>query len=163
MIAARKLWAPIALVIIVFAIYISPLGDTIVNFFSPAQTEISRPIMADDQSANFTFCSRSPRVNCIVDGDTFWYQSRKIRIADINTPEVSRPLCPREAAMGKQATARLHQLLNAGKFSLAIADRDQDRYGRDLRIIYRKGQSIGDIMVAEGLAHHWRGKKESWC
>jgi endonuclease YncB( thermonuclease family) len=33
----------------------------------------------------------------VVDGDTFWYQGTKIRIADINAPEVSHPGCPQKA------------------------------------------------------------------
>jgi micrococcal nuclease len=25
------------------------------------------------------------------------------------------------------------------------------------------GQSIGDIMIAQGLAHRWEGHKLNWC
>ena len=58
--------------------------------------------------------SRLPRVTCVVDGDTFWYAGTKIRLADINTPEVSRPACPAEARLGRRASERLQQMLNAG-------------------------------------------------
>ncbi|WP_342780177.1 thermonuclease family protein [Devosia ginsengisoli] len=87
----------------------------------------------------------------------------KIRIADINTPEVSSPACGAEAALGRRATTRLRELLSAGSFELQPADRDEDVYGRKLRVVVRGGHSIGDTLVAEGLAHHWRGYKESWC
>jgi micrococcal nuclease len=54
-------------------------------------------------------------------------------------------------------------LLNQGGFSLQSIDRDQDQYGRDLRIITRDGQSLGDILVAEGLAERWQGYRRNWC
>lgn len=112
---------------------------------------------------HFPICSGSTRVTCVVDGDTFWLDGVKYRIADINTPEVGNPQCAAEAAKGRQATQRLAQLLNAGPISLAPADRDQDQYGRKLRIVERDGRSIGRQLVAEGLAHEWRGRRESWC
>lgn len=103
------------------------------------------------------------RVTCVVDGDTFWLDGTKIRIADINTPEVSSPQCAQEAALGRRATERLTQLLNAGPFTLARIDRDEDRYGRKLRIVRRDGQSVGMALVAEGLAEAWQGYRGSWC
>lgn len=66
------------------------------------------------QSARFGLCSGTHRVTCVVDGDTFWYRGAKIRIADINAPEVSQPSCAREAALGERATGRLLGWLNAG-------------------------------------------------
>jgi endonuclease YncB( thermonuclease family) len=99
----------------------------------------------------------------VVDGDTFWLAGTRIRIADINTPEVGSPGCAAEAALGRQATARLRELLNAGPFELVSIDREEDVYGRKLRIVTRDGSSIGDALVAEGLAHYWRGHQENWC
>lgn len=121
-------------------------------------------ILATDSTVmKFTYCDRSPRVNCVVDGDTFWYKGRKIRIADIDTAEISRPKCKAEKRLGLRAKIRLFEILNAGTFSLQSVERDRDYFGRDLRIIMRGGISIGDILVAEGLAYQWRGSKQSWC
>jgi micrococcal nuclease len=103
------------------------------------------------------------RVTCVVDGDTFWLDGTKYRIADINTPEVSSPQCAREAEMGRRATARLADLLSAGPFTLSSIDRDEDQYGRKLRIVSRDGQSLGLVLVAEGLAHEWQGYRQGWC
>ena len=58
---------------------------------------------------------------------------------------------------------RLQALLNQGSFSLQSIDRDQDKYGRDLRIITREGESLGEILVAEGLAERWQGYRRDWC
>ncbi|MGV3513255.1 MAG: thermonuclease family protein [Novosphingobium sp.] len=111
----------------------------------------------------FEICAAGPRVTCVVDGDTFWLEGTKIRIADINTPETSQPSCAAEAALGKRATRRLMELLNAGPFVLEVQGRETDRYGRALRVVTRKGRSIGAMLEAEGLAEHWQGRRGNWC
>lgn len=119
---------------------------------------------ADRETARFVLCGDlAGERNCVIDGDTFWYRGEKIRIADINTPEVSEPQCAREAQLGAQATGRLYDLLNAGPFTLEPIDRDRDQYGRLLRTVTRDGQSLGATMVSEGLAEEWRGYRGSWC
>jgi len=111
----------------------------------------------------FRLCGGGARVSCVVDGDTFWLDGVKIRIADINTPETGEPQCAAEAALGRQAAQRLAELLSAGAFSPVRIDRDADQYGRKLRIVERDGRSLGAVLVAEGLAHEWRGRREGWC
>jgi micrococcal nuclease len=117
----------------------------------------------EQYSETFSRCSGPIRVTCVVDGDTIWLRGQKIRIADINTPEVGKPECPAESALGERATSRLVALLNAGGFSIMPIDRDEDRFGRKLRIITRGGKSLGSILVAEGLAETWTGSRRSWC
>jgi micrococcal nuclease len=116
-------------------------------------------------AARFGLCSGMGRLggNCVIDGDTFWYEGEKIRVADINTPEVSEPGCAREAELGAAATDRLQALLNEGAFELENVDRDRDQYGRLLRVVTREGESLGATMVAEGLAEEWQGYRRDWC
>ena len=120
---------------------------------------------ADRESARFGQCSGSVRVTCVVDGDTIWYQGTKIRVADINAPEVSKPDCAREAMLGDEATARLTELLNAGNFALVrpAGTPDRDNYGRALRELHRNGESLGAVLVGEGLAEEWGGARIDWC
>jgi len=114
--------------------------------------------------SQFRKCDFGRRTNCVVDGDTIWFAGEKIRIADIDTPEISEPKCPSELALGNKASARLIELINAGPFELkAWPGRDEDRYGRKLRVLVRDGHSIGDILVSEGLARTWSGRREPWC
>ena len=54
----------------------------------------------------------SATVKTVVDGDTIWYRHQKIRIADINAPEVSEPQCDAELDLGEKASERLIALLN---------------------------------------------------
>jgi endonuclease YncB( thermonuclease family) len=118
---------------------------------------------ADLLSARFGFCPEGDSPDCVVDGDTFWFKGAKYRIADIDAPETHGPACAEEGALGARATRRLRALLDAGPFSLARGDRDTDFYGRALRIVVRDGQSIGDMLVAEGLARRWDGRRHPWC
>lgn len=117
----------------------------------------------DTLSARFPICGGGQRVTCVVDGDTFWLNRQKIRIADIDTPELSPPRCEAERVRGEAAKRRLGELLNAGAFSLVAGDRDEDQYGRKLRTVTRNGASIGDTLVAEGLARRWDGARHPWC
>ncbi|MBV1917110.1 MAG: thermonuclease family protein [Sphingomonadaceae bacterium] len=128
-----------------------------------AESERIMPFSPLLLAATFALCSSSPRVTCVVDGDTFWLDGEKIRIADINTPETHQPGCADEKAQGDKATVRLIALLNAGRFELLAGRRDRDRYGRLLRVVSRGGQSLGDVLVSEGLAEPWTGRRGNWC
>ncbi|MXP31233.1 thermonuclease family protein [Parerythrobacter jejuensis] len=114
-------------------------------------------------SAPIPICGSGPRVTCIVDGDTFWLDGNKIRIADIDTPEVSRPRCEQEKRLGKAATRALQGLLSAGAFTLQRGARDRDRYNRLLRTIHRGPINLGARLVDQGLARPWTGSRQGWC
>ena len=126
---------------------------------------IPAPAPAQDAPApRFARCEAGPRQTCVVDGDTLWLDGAKIRLADINTPEISQPHCASERALGEAATERLIVLLNQGAFTLEpYGTRDVDRYGRLLRVASRGGHSLGQVLVAEGLAEPWRGRRSDWC
>lgn len=111
----------------------------------------------------FTFCPSGSGA-CVVDGDTFHLDGMKVRIADIDTPELSPPRCDYERQLGEKAKARLRDLLNAGPFTLQSDRRDVDKYGRKLRTVHQPdGTSIGLILVREGLARQWDGARHPWC
>jgi endonuclease YncB( thermonuclease family) len=117
----------------------------------------------DTLSARFGLCHSGGGTNCVVDGDTFWFAGEKYRIADIDTPETHPARCAEEAALGEAATGRLREWLNDGAFSLESAGRDADRYGRKLRVPTRDGESVGSVLVDEGLARPWEGRRRPWC
>lgn len=107
---------------------------------------------------------RVARAERVIDGDTFVALGERIRVADIDTPEVEGR-CPAEIALAARATGRMRELLNAGPFELhpLSSGPDEDQYGRKLRIVTRGGRSLGDQLVAEGLARTWSGRREAWC
>ena len=119
--------------------------------------------VSEGDTPSFAVCGMVRRT-CVIDGDTFWLRGEKIRIADIDTPEISEPKCDWEYDRGIEARDRLVALLNEGPFDLSpIGARDTDQYGRKLRVVTRTGYSLGDKLVGEGLARTWTGRREPWC
>ena len=112
---------------------------------------------------SFAMCGGSRRDNCVIDGDTFRFDGEKIRIADIDAPETHPSRCAEEARLGTAATNRLQELLNEGPFRMRTQGRDEDQYGRKLRVVTRDGRSLGTVLVREGLAREWIGHREPWC
>ena len=103
------------------------------------------------------------RSNCVHDGDTFWLGREKVRISDIDTPELNGK-CASERRLAIRARDRLLVLLNRGEFELVrVGRRDRDRDGRLLRVVTRGGKSLGDQLVREKLARTWTGRREPWC
>lgn len=120
-------------------------------------------ISADGVSARFSLCDGLVRADCVVDGDTFWFRGEKVRIADIDAPEISEPGCPAERQAGELARDRLLAMLNEGRFRLTAGGRDEDSYGRKLRVVSRSGRSLGERLVAESLARRWNRPDFGWC
>ena len=115
-------------------------------------------------TGTFTLCAGARRRDCVVDGDTIWVDGIKIRLEDIDAPEVFSPKCASELARGNRATERLLALINQGPFDLVrTGTRDRDRYGRKLRTLTRAGHSLGATLIAEGLARPWDGARHPWC
>lgn len=132
----------------------------------PAAKDVAQTSLATTgvSARKFGKCHSGGGLNCVVDGDTFWIDGEKIRIADIDTPETHPARCAEEARLGNAATDRLQVLLNAGAFELEPINRDTDRYGRKLRIVMRNGQSLGGLLVSEGLARNYAGgRRDGWC
>lgn len=131
-----------------------------------AQERAPSPVRlaADERPAEGGVVRAQPAFVRVMDGDTFDYRGERIRVADIDTPE-REGRCPAETTLAARATARMRALLNAGPFELhpLASGRDEDRYGRKLRIVTRGGRSLGDQLVAEGLARTWSGRREPWC
>ena len=113
--------------------------------------------------ASFGLCHSGGGTNCVVDGDTIWLGGENIRVADIDAPETHEPRCAEEQALGDRATARLHELVNNGTVTLTPIDRDEDSYGRKLRIVRVDGTSVGETLVSEGLARWYEGGRRGWC
>ena len=115
------------------------------------------------ERVSFRYCHTGGGYNCVVDGDTIWLKGTKIRIADIDAPETHEFRCAYEKDLGDRATRRLHDLLESGPITLESIDRDEDRYGRKLRVVVVNGTSVGDTLVGEGLARKWEGHRRPWC
>lgn len=118
---------------------------------------------ASGERVSFRYCFTGGGTNCVVDGDTIWLRGVKIRIADIDAPETHDPRCASEKQLGDRATRRLHELLESGTISLRPIDRDEDVYGRKLRVVLVNGRSVGDTLIREGLARDYGHGRRPWC
>lgn len=162
---ARRSWNPsnpliITIGIAAFVLFSVMLPFSPSRYIPPLALDVN---VAPVESGDFDFCHTGGGFNCVVDGDTFYYQGDKIRIADIDTPETHDYGCDSEQELGNAARVRMQELLNNGAFSLSAIDRDTDRYGRLLRIVERDGKSLGGVLVDEGLARWYEGGRQPWC
>ncbi len=102
-----------------------------------------------------------PSAARVVDGDTVRINGVRMRLLDIDAPEIFHPRCTRESDAGAAAKARLAQLLAAGPMQLADSG-EHDRFGRPLVRISVNGQDLGQILLREGLAVVWRPGPAAW-
>lgn len=61
-----------------------------------ASMTLAAPNMA---ATRFEKCTGGHRIACVIDGDTLWIDGKKVRIADIDAPEISEPKCAWELAL----------------------------------------------------------------
>jgi hypothetical protein len=141
-------------------VLVSGLGWLWFEFGEPVRARISHTIAGQ----RIEECGLSTRSTCVIDGDTIEHQGWRVRLADINTPEIGGAQCTHELTLALKAKSRLIELMNDGPFDVVASGvRDEDTYGRKLRVLERDGTSLGNTLVAEGLAHRWNGYRQSWC
>lgn len=96
------------------------------------------------------------------DGDTIRCGSERIRIADIDAPELpDSPKCQDYRARdawcdfekGYASRDALRAFLAKGR--VVVVRQDVDRYGRTLALIRVNGVDAGDWLIGRGLARRW--------
>lgn len=143
---------------------VAALLSLCVSFAIWSESSPPRPPDFAESAITFRLCEPNWPPFCVIDGDTLYMDGTRVRLADIDAPEVSNPACGLEAQRGQQATRRLLELINAGPFSLAhTTGGDKDTYGRKLRVLTRDGRSLGDTLIQEGLARPSGGFPVDWC
>lgn len=69
--------------------------------------------------------------------------------------------------LGLKSALRLGELRKADNVEIIPSDpadgRLRNRYGRLLATIRVDGRDVGEVLVAEGLARPWGGRRASWC
>lgn len=110
-------------------------------------------------------------VMAITDGDTLKGQIvvwpnvlvvTSVRLKGIDTPEL-KGKCESEIAAAEKARARLAKLVSKGRVTIdTITD---DKYASRVDAVVRvNGKSVGDQLVAEGLARVYTGgARAGWC
>lgn len=102
----------------------------------------------------------------VVDGDTLEDMAANVtyRVVNIDTPEAGqRARCSAERNLANRATQQVRTLLSrAAAVELQPTGRI-DRYGRTIAFVLIDGRDLGEMLIAEGLARPWRGRREPWC
>jgi micrococcal nuclease len=102
----------------------------------------------------------NPRNLCVIDGDTLWILgpdrsvSEKVRLKNVNAPELRRPRSRRELNRAVAATEFLRDRIERAR-SATIRRRGKDRYGRTLARIAIDGSDLGRLLVRAGHAKRW--------
>jgi micrococcal nuclease len=101
----------------------------------------------------------------VVDGDTIRIGKHDVRAYGYDTPEKgSLAKCDLEREMAARATARMKELISPPHVFTAKYVKGRDKYGRPLARFYSDHQDVAAILIAEGLAHPYKGgKKQAWC
>ena len=109
----------------------------------------------------------------VIDGDTLTVHiypwpgvivETRIRMLGIDTPEI-RGKCAEEKDKAREAKQAVAQLLPIGA-KVQIRNVRQDKYaGRhDAEVILADGRSVGEVLIAAGLARPYHGeKRDGWC
>lgn len=122
---------------------------------------------APDPPTRAAPASQACAVSRVVDGDTVDLTCDGVdfraRLTGFDTPETYEPGCAAEAALGRQATTRLRQLVgDATRITADIGG--ADRYGRKLVALSLDGQAVSRRMIAENLAVPYSGgRRIDWC
>jgi endonuclease YncB( thermonuclease family) len=100
----------------------------------------------------------------VIDGDTFDYRGERIRVENLDAPEIgARSRCALERTRGFAAKRKAIQIMKSGS-RFEVYGRDHiDRFGRQVARLRVDGRDFGNIMVSAGVARPWRGRPSNWC
>ena len=102
------------------------------------------------------------------DGDTCYVMidgnKAKIRLLDLDTPEISKPKCEAELELGLEARDYLNNLIaNASSVEIKT-DYEKDYFGRTLAHLIIDGEDASAKIRNNDLGVIYeRGNKQDWC
>ncbi len=97
----------------------------------------------------------------VIDGDTIAADGRTVHLVGFIAPEMHSAQCPAERELGVKASKRMRGLILAGGLDYSPAScpcpvtllgKWVCKFARTCGALKAKGQDVGDILVAEGLA-----------
>jgi endonuclease YncB( thermonuclease family) len=100
----------------------------------------------------------------VIDGDTVHLGKERYRLLDIDAAEIRRAQCDAERRLGELTKHRLEALLRSGQVALhPDPPTKRDKYGRLLVHLLVDGEDAACVLIREGYARPWRGRREDWC
>lgn len=100
-----------------------------------------------------------------IDGDTFVCFGERIRLENIDAPEL-HARCSREMDAAQAAKLFAQTALDGATLIEVLVHqrRPRDRYGRTLAHVRVDGADLGQLLIDAGLARSYHGERRtSWC
>ena len=100
----------------------------------------------------------------VIDGDTVHMGQERYRLLGLDAAEIHHAQCDAERRLGELTKRRLQTLLRSGPVEFRSGEpAERDRYGRLLVHLIVNGGDAACILIREGYARTWRGRREDWC
>ena len=102
------------------------------------------------------------------DGDTCYVTidgtKTKVRLLELDTPEISKPKCDAELQLGLKARDYLNDLIDNATTIEFKTDYTEDYFGRILAYLIVDGEDVSAKIVSNGLGVVYdRNNKQDWC
>ena len=102
------------------------------------------------------------------DGDTCYVtingEDTKIRLLELDTPEISKPKCEQELEWGLRARDYVNNLIANAKSIEIETDYQKGPFGRTLAYLIIDGEDVSALLVKNDLGVVYKkGHKMDWC
>ena len=102
------------------------------------------------------------------DGDTCYVtinsKNEKIRLLELDTPEISKPKCDAELELGLEARDYLNNLITNATTIEFETDYTKDYFGRILSFLIIDGEDVSAKIVSNNLGVVYdKNSKKDWC
>ena len=120
---------------------------------SLAQAEISL------RQYNSQYCYDGDTCYVTVDG-----KNNKIRLLELDTPEISKPKCDEELELGLKARDYINNLIENASSIEFKTEYKEDYFGRILSYLIIDGEDVSAKLVSNNLGVVYdRNNKNDWC
>ena len=120
---------------------------------SLAQAEISL------RQYNSQYCYDGDTCYVTVDG-----KKNKIRLLELDTPEISKPKCDKELELGLKARDYINNLIENASSIEFKTEYKEDYFGRILSYLIIDGEDVSAKIVSNNLGVVYeRNNKNDWC
>jgi len=102
------------------------------------------------------------------DGDTCYVtinsKNEKIRLLELDTPEISKPKCDAELELGLEARDYINNLITNATTIEFKTDYTKDYFGRILSFLIIDGEDVSAKIVSNNLGVVYdKNSKKDWC
>ena len=102
------------------------------------------------------------------DGDTCYVtvdgKNNKIRLLELDTPEISKPKCDEELELGLKARDYINNLIENASSIEFKTEYKEDYFGRILSYLIIDGEDVSAKLVSNNLGVVYdRNNKNDWC